>query len=364
MIKKIDWYVASELLQPFLFGLAFFVSLFLIDLMMELSGLIFSKGVPSLVVLLLFLYNLPPILVISFPMAILFGNLVAFGRLASDSEITALKAGGFSFTRIVFPAFLVGFFITGLCFFFNEKIVPVTNEKFIRLFKNEVTFKRPLPKIASGRFFEAGAKNKFYVSEYNSVKREMSGVIMYESQTKDFPRVIEAKKAIMERGKCTFYDGRVSQFRSSGNDRNYTYFEKMEYPLSEYIIDPGSFQNIKNSRQMNCAELYAKIQEDRQKATPEKFQIQDWIELWAKISIPFACVVFMLVGAPLGAQATRSGAGIGVGLSVVIILVYYVLFAAGKAFAGGGYVTPFLGVWLSNIIIGSIGFALIYRAKA
>ena len=133
-LKTIDKYVLSELLEPFLFGMAFFVAIWLIDLMMELINLVFAKGVPLTVVALFFIYNLPPTLVISFPMATLLSNLVSFGRMSSDSEVTALKAGGYSFSRIVRPAILSGLFITFLTFLFNERLVPVANEKFTKLF--------------------------------------------------------------------------------------------------------------------------------------------------------------------------------------------------------------------------------------
>ena len=126
-IKTVDKYILKELLEPFLFGMAFFVTIWLIDLMMELINLIFAKGVPASVVGLFFIYSLPPTLVISFPMALLLANLVAFGRMSSDSEITALKAGGYSFARVVTPAILAGLFITLLTLLFNEKLVPTKN---------------------------------------------------------------------------------------------------------------------------------------------------------------------------------------------------------------------------------------------
>lgn len=363
MFKAIDRYILSELLQPFLFGLSFFVAIWVIDLMMELANLIFSKGVPPTIVLLLFIYSLPPTLVISFPMAILLGTLVAFGRLSSDSEITAMKAGGYSFTRIAKPAVWAGLFVTGLCFLFNEKIVPVSNDKFSRLFRREVTLKRPLPKVAENRFFEAGPGRKFFVKSFDSVTKDMLGVIMYEGQPKNFPRVIEAQKARLEEGRCTFYDGRVSDIKSSGSDFHYTYFDKMEYPIDTHYVNPDDVPDAKNPRRMNLRELYVYIKDLEGKGLTDKAMITNWIEFWAKIAIPFASLVFMLIGAPLGVQTSRSGTSIGVGMSVIIIFGYYILLAAGKAFANGGYLTPFFGVWLPNIVIGGLGLILIFRAK-
>ncbi|MFZ2959186.1 MAG: LptF/LptG family permease [Candidatus Ozemobacteraceae bacterium] len=362
-IKTIDRYILEELLQPFLFGLSFFVVIWLIDLMMDLVNLIFSKGVPPYVTLLFFIYSLPPTLVISFPMATLMGNLVAFGRLSSDSEITALKAGGYSFGRIVAPAVLAGLFITGLTLLFNEKVVPVANDKFSKLFRREVTLKRPLPKVSENRFFEVGPGRKFFAQRVDQISHDMFGVVMYEGQAKNFPRVIEAKRARLGDGACSFWDGRISDFNSAGSDYHYTYFQEMQYPIDTHYVNPDDVPDSKNPRRMNIIELYRYIQDLKDKGLSEKALNQNWIEFWTKMSIPFASLVFVLIGAPLGTSTSRSGTSIGVGLSVVIIFVYYVLFAAGKAFANGGYLTPFLGVWLPNIIIGGIGLKLIFKAK-
>ncbi|MBF0543717.1 MAG: LptF/LptG family permease [Candidatus Riflebacteria bacterium] len=364
MFKIVDRYILEELLQPFLFGLSFFVAIWLIDLLMELINLIFAKGVPLSVTVLFFIYSLPPTLVISFPMAILLGNLVSFGRLSSDSEITALKAGGYSFGRIVAPAILSGLFLSGLTFLFNEKVVPVANDKFSRLFRREVTLKRPLPKVSENRFFEVGPGQKFFAKKVDQDSKDMYGVVMYESQPKNFPRVIEANKARLADGMCVFTDGRISDFTGDGADLNYTYFKKMEYPIDTHYVNPDDVPDSKNPRRMDILELYRYIQDLKSKGISEKALNQNWIEFWTKTSIPFASLVFVLIGAPLGSQTSRAGTGIGVGISVVIIFIYYILLAAGKAFAGGNYISPFMGVWLPNFLIGGIGLYLILKAKA
>lgn len=363
-IRTIDKYVLQELLEPFLFGMAFFVAIWLIDLMMELINLVFSKGVPLTVVALFFIYSLPPTLVISFPMATLLANLVSFGRMSSDSEVTAMKAGGYSFSRIVAPAILSGIFITFMTFLFNEKLVPVANDKFTKLFRREVTLKRPLPVIAENRFFEAGTGRKFFVRKFDQVSKDMLGVVMYEGQPKGFPRVIEAEKARIDNGVCYFWNGRVSNIHMTGEDRNYTYFKTLNYPIDTHYVNPDHVPDSKNSRTMTAYELYQFIKDSEKKGVSGKIMINNWIEFWSKLSIPFAGIMFVLIGAPLGSQTTRSGTSIGVGMSVVIIFIYYVLFAAGKALAKGGALSPFLGVWLCNFVIGAVGIWLIFKSKA
>jgi lipopolysaccharide export system permease protein len=87
------------------------------------------------------------------------------------------------------------------------------------------------------------------------------------------------------------------------------------------------------------------------------------VELWSKISLPFACLIFVLIGAPLAVTPSRSGKSIGMGLSIVIIFVYYIIMAMGRALGEGGKLTPLLGAWLPNIVIGSIGLFLIWLKR-
>lgn len=291
--------------------------------------MIFAKGVPVSVVGLFFVYSLPPTLVISFPMALLLSNLVAFRRMSSDSEITALKAGGYSFFSHCHPG---GYrrYLHYRSDFSVQQLVPVANEKFTRLFRREVTLKRPLPIIAENRFFEAGPGRKFFVRKFDQKTKDMFGVVMYEGQPNGFPRVIEADRARIEGGVCYFWKGRVSDIHMSGEDRNYTYFDNMEYPIDTHYVNPDHVPDSKNSRTMNLQELYAFISDAEAKGMSASIITQHWIEFWSKTSIPFAGLIFVLIGAPLGSQTTRSGTGIGIGMSVVIIFLYYILFAAGK----------------------------------
>ncbi len=363
-VPLIDRFVLSELLQPFLFGLLFFVSIMLIDFLMDLINLIFSKGVPLRIVFLFFVYYLPPALVLCFPMALLLACLIGFSRMSGDSEMIALKAGGYSFFRIVFPALAFGGFITLLTFFFNEKVVPTASEKFAKLFRNEVSLKRPLPKVAENRFFDLGPNQKFYARKVIRKKGEMLGVILYEGQHNDFPRVIEAERARLSPTSCVFFNGRISRIDSSGGDRNYTYFREMNYPIDNFYVTPGSVPSQKTPQQMGIVDLYRHNRELETRGSPPKVLVTNWVEFWAKTSIPFACVIFVLLGTSLGTQTQRSGKSIGIGLSVIIIFVYYFFLALGKAFAAGNLVSPFFGAWLANFAVGSLGLFFAFRSRA
>ena len=86
------------------------------------------------------------------------------------------------------------------------------------------------------------------------------------------------------------------------------------------------------------------------------------IQLNLKLAIPFACFVFTLLGAPLGLNPTRKASSIGLGISVIIIFIYYVLMFAGMAAGQMEIISPFLAAWLPNVITAGIGGWILYRA--
>lgn len=84
------------------------------------------------------------------------------------------------------------------------------------------------------------------------------------------------------------------------------------------------------------------------------------VEIHKKISIPFACIVFVLVGAPLGIRARRGGLAAGF-LSAGFFLFYYLCLVGGEQLADRQHLAPWLAMWLPNIALGVLGLALTLR---
>jgi lipopolysaccharide export system permease protein len=88
------------------------------------------------------------------------------------------------------------------------------------------------------------------------------------------------------------------------------------------------------------------------------------VEYHRKFSIPFACVVFGLIGMPLGIRPGRAVRSRGFATAIAIIFTYYVLLSAGQALAEQGTVTAAVGLWLPNVILGAVGLLLFQRAAS
>ena len=87
------------------------------------------------------------------------------------------------------------------------------------------------------------------------------------------------------------------------------------------------------------------------------------VEIYKKYSIPFACLVFALIGAPLGYRVKRGGFGIAAGFSLFFFLLYWASLIGGEKLADRDLLSPFLGMWLVNILLGLFGLYLMFNSS-
>jgi lipopolysaccharide export system permease protein len=87
------------------------------------------------------------------------------------------------------------------------------------------------------------------------------------------------------------------------------------------------------------------------------------VEIQKKYSIPFAAIVFVFLGAPLGMMARRGNFGVSAGLSLVFFVIYWAFLVAGEKLADRQMLSPFLAMWLANIVLGALGLTLTYKVS-
>jgi len=359
LIKRIDRYVVSEMVSPFIFGLSIFGSLWLANILIKMVNLFVTKGVALSAVVKIFFYSAPAIIVTTLPMATLLSALLALGRLNSDSEVIACKAAGIGFGRLIVPVIIVGLFVSCCAVALNEVVVPEANKRREKIFVNEVVLKKPLPKIAKDIFFDGGDKFKMFVRNYKPAEELMLDVTMFQFRDNAFPIVTEAKSAKIKDDVWAFKGGRVIVLDdNTGGLKQEISFESWLYPVKSRHADRIDKLHL-SEKEMNIFQLYEKIKERKRKGLPTKTQ---WSRLYFKTSFPFASFFLILIGVPFAVGNRRSGGSVGIGLSILIMFAYYILIAVGKALGESGTVPPALGAWCPNIVAFVVGTILIRRA--
>jgi len=360
MLKLLDKYIIKELIDPFLFGLISFSLILSASMVLfELTRAVVLQGMPLLIALRLFLYRLPSVVVYIFPMATLLAALLGFSRLSKDSEIIAFKASGISIFRIMIPVIFLGFFISFVTLSFYEIVVPEANKAAKNLMV-EFSTKRA-PRIEENIFvpeIEKGAlKRMFYARRLTGVT--MEGVIVSEFDTGKLTQIINANSAqwLADQNQWLFKNGIIYLLSEAGEYKHLIKFDEQKVAIKYSPAD--LLAGERSPDDMNIRELRQYI------ILKEKMGVKVVdlnIQLNMKMSIPFACLVFAMLGAPLGISPRRVSSSVGLGLSIIVIFIYYVLMFSSMAFGELEWIAPGMAAWLPNIITGGIGFFFINQA--
>ncbi len=145
----------TELAGPFVFGLSAFTLIFAATEILNIGKLVSNEHAPIWAALLVFLWSLPGDVVLVIPMALLLGTLLAVQRLSGESEMTAMKAAGITFARMVAPLLAVGILMSFVTYLLQEGVVPYANSqlseieydviKHVSAFNRDLTVSAPLP---------------------------------------------------------------------------------------------------------------------------------------------------------------------------------------------------------------------------
>ncbi len=369
-IPLLDRWLIVELISPLLFAVAAFTVVSLsVGVMFELVRKIVESGLPVLVAVQVLIQRLPSFLVISFPMATLMATLLAYSRLSANSELTALRSVGVTATRMVMPALALALVMSSLTFVFNDVVVPRSNRSA------EITLRRALGKsiatekgdnIVYSRFGSVeqpdGSSSKgllqlFYASRF--VEGTMTGVTVLDFSRMGFTQMLVAESANWneQEAKWEFLNGQILTLTPSGSTTSAD-FDRYLYPLSAAPIRIAKLP--KDANNMTVAEAL-QAEQLLQNAGDIKEARRLQVRIQEKFTLPFACLVFGLIGASLGAKPnSRTSRSQGFGISVVLILVYYVLSFSFSSLGVKGTLPPLLAAW-SPVLISLAGGGFLLR---
>jgi lipopolysaccharide export system permease protein len=356
MPKLLDRYVVGELLPPFLMGVGGFVVILIGDILYVLADYLARGQVPLWALLRLFFYKMPHILVLTFPLSVLFGTLLGVGRLAKDGEITAMRMAGVSLGRIFLPVLAFGLLVSGVSFVVNEYLTPLANRHADRLVR-ETIFREVFPNIKQNIFFRGPDNRYFYIRQVDYTNRVLLGIMVYELG-EEFPRLITAKRGTYGDGFWHLEDGVVRTFDADG----YTTYEA-GFRRLDIRVDPneqGFVLQQKTPDEMSAAELRVHLEQLRASGVDAQPMAVDY---YFKFAAPLAALIFALTSCPLALQSARGGRFTGVGTAIVLIFVYYVIMSTSRAWGKAGALPPFLGAWMANLVFCAAGLALYLYAE-
>lgn len=363
MGKIIHRYIFREVLTPFLLGLSVFTFILLIARLLKLIELVVNRGLPPTQILRLLAFLMPAFLELTVPMAMLLAILIAFGRLSADAEMVAMRSSGLSIYQLVPPVIL--FVLMTAC-------ITAGLSMYARPWANH-NLKLELWDIARTRA-SAGLKPQVFNDEFpglviyaehiDSRTDRLIHVLISDERDPNQHNTVFASEGFMISDNDTqtvilrLLNGTIHTSDEAAADYH-TDFETYDVNLDlrESLEGPAKKQDDPN--EMTLPELTAAVEAKR---ADGKSAAPELVEFHRKFAIPFACIVFGLVGLPLGIEPARNVRSRGFAVSLAVIFIYYILLSAGQGFAEQGTIPAWFGLWLPNMVFGSLGVMLMRRA--
>ncbi len=429
---------------PFFFGLFVITFLLMIQILYKFVDLFVSKGVPIWIATKVLFLSLGHTFALSVPMAVLISILMAVGQLATDNEITALKANGISLWSVLRPLLLMaGVIGLGLAAY-NHYVFPESNHTLANLIY-DINRQKPMMEIQEGQFTEMGDKMTIFVKKKNDLTGRIEDVSIFEKEnpgdlsprltTATWGMIIpdhESDSLLME-----LHDGEIHKRPDREDPSKYQVIRFGQHNILVANAERDfkeSGRKARSDREMNMTDLWRAAQRERTRQEEVSNRVSDlsgnlllWqfqllesdrradvlgrpinaqpgkrrtklisgklkalpmkvdrvvdqagyqrkiaesytikanrfmVEFHKKLSIPFACVVFALLGVPMAVTTSRNGKGISVSLALAVYLIYYLFLVGGEKFADRGKMDPMLAMWSANLVLLAIGIPVFIR---
>jgi lipopolysaccharide export system permease protein len=379
-MRLIDKLVFIDLIGPFINGLFMFIMLLFAATYLFPATDLIVRGIPIWTVIKFTFFNLPSLLTQTFPMAMLLAALLGFGRLSADSEMAAIFAAGISFARSARAVIVMGLVVSIVAFVWNDTVVPPASARALAIRRDAEKHLKASDRPINYDILGAnGLEEKINIQGgFDSVTRSLRrvSIVKYSTAPKTDGQILLAlyckrASAIDQRGlDWTYHDGYVTLFSPAQDGhgvesvltnnfvelkslpRGATVGKKFDEVLAVQRDDP-------NARSFGT--MRREIQEKRAKGIETG---GDEVDLYGKIALPIASLVFGVVGAALGKNTQRGGGkSVGFGMAIFIVFLYWIFYHSMYVVGKGGGLPPLLASFIPDLAGTVVGGVLTVRAS-
>jgi lipopolysaccharide export system permease protein len=360
LLRPLDRYVFAEWVRIFVVtALGFPLLVVIIDLTDNLDKYL-SRQIPYGDLALSYLYWLPDSMFMILPAAVLFATVFTIGSLTRYSEITAAKASGISFYRMIAPIAVGAVVATGLGLLIGE-VVPKTNSR-----RQELLRENEFAKNGGGNerfnFAYAAERGRVYKAGALVLDKDSLAAIEVERRGRgaSYPSYIltaQAAKYTDRRG-WTLRNGDLHFVPDSGPNRVVAFDSLVDRRMTERPMD--LMASPRAPQEMGYREL-GRFIAAMERSGGDVNELR--VERMLKIAIPVTCVVIFLFGAPLATSTQRGGAAYGIGVSLGTTVVFLMLIQLMKAVGGKGLLTPELAAWMPSLVFAIVGAWAMARVR-
>ncbi len=358
-MRLLDRHILAHLVIPFVIGLLLFVLILLGEVAYHIGSSIVGGRVSAALILKYLLLRTPRAIVWSLPFGALLGASMAVSELAHHGELTAMRSGGVSIARICAAAIVMGALTSALGIALNRVVVPHTM-RASQAALTEMMESQPVVDEAYHQFFRDDGGRFFFVREMLPAENLLRGVTIWERDEQRQVRAITTADSAGISGRTwTLRDGATVRLDERGEIVGGSeVFVSRTIQLSQALQD--YYADRRTPAEMAPHELRELVQVRRQTGSSTR-QLEVYLHF--KYSIPLACLVFVLIAAPLAFRYAQHGTYAGVVLAIVIVFLYNGVRSWTLAFGLAGTLPPVVAGWTPDVLFAIVGLVLLARER-
>jgi LPS export ABC transporter permease LptF/LPS export ABC transporter permease LptG len=343
----LDRYIVKKALLVFTIVI---MSIYIISMIITffelLDNAIENKRPVSSILRYLWFYT-PQVLFWILPLSSFTTIIVTLGIMTRFNEVNAMKACGISVYRISLPLIIFALIISILSLYLQERVLPSYNRRAEEAKAYIKGAPSPRTYMKVDRRWVMGKENRIYNYRYFDVNKGIFDFIsIYElSSNFSLEKRYFGERGYLEDGYLRIDSGWVMDADGKIKD-----LKDFRIQIEE---DPSYFvKEWKEPEEMNIGELRDYIKSLKERGF-ETVKLE--VEYHSKFSFPFTPLIMSLIAIPFSFSVSKKGTLYGVGFSLLIAIVYWVLFSIFKSLGNVQVLSPFLSAWISNFLFGLIG---------
>lgn len=389
--KIVDVYLFGSVLEATWRGITWFGGLLFAFAVITAVRKFVESSLSFSGMLLLLIYQMPRIFLFALPMSLLFGTLQTFADLSFRGEIIALGVGGMSLPRMLRAPLLAGLLLTILSFFVQEALVPGAETRY-----DDLLERKALESLAAQKTFSyqdpprgmGELKRSITAKRFDPVNK-----VLYQPRIQLFDEMhrpnmlMEAKEVhwdSLNKG-WEFTDGYVDyityrkglpkhnllQFSSATNKEIKGIDKALPSPegLNSATKDLREHMQHKDFELYSIAEMWQFLQSLASEKPKNNSESRELRKLKAsvtygmhdKIATPLICIALVLAGVPLGLRPQRTTGGVAFGLSLGVLLLYYVVWSWAGTIGSAGAMDPVLMAYMPLALTAIVGLLLVWK---
>jgi LPS export ABC transporter permease LptG len=321
-----------------------------------------KNNIPVQTVFLYYGTFIPTIFVQIAPMAALLAAVYTLSNLKRYNELTAMRVSGVSLWKILRPLIFMTALLSIFVFIVNDRVVPELMPISSEIRDEKIRDENDKPETIINDIAVFGAGHRIiYARSFDTKKKELSDIIIHKNdRDQNLVMKISAQRGYWKNGKWVFENGTMYKLNKAGYIVGTpTAFRRRVMEIREkpsYFARKGRLPEFMTFKQLRD---YINKFAVKSSSTTTKLRV----DLYYKTSLPFVSLAVLLVASPFAFMLQRGGLLIGVGISILVGLIFFGVQAICLAMGKAGVLPPFLSAWVTNILFAGIGFYFMGRCR-